>query len=565
MLSFVRNPSTFEGFYAWYQFFLFAVLFVFFAAYTRSQPVLWKYRLLRAVAAIQATYLLVGFLSRRRPITAGFVNPDYFGSFLLVGFSICVSLALFRSNRAERLVGFLGAFFFYYGITQTWSRGATVAAFLIATLAIVRCARQASISLLATATILAVLLVVGAAISPSLVRKFTDVTGKTDPYNYMRPKIWGETLRLIGDNPFLGVGLGQFFHVSRRYAPALEGSLARYLKRPAIGHSEYLQHAGETGVPATVLLVTLLGYLIWSAFERAKTSSSDGRGIQEAAILTATGLTAHALVDNNWVVPVVAAGVVVFSLADVLPAADSTPNIVLTRTTKLLLGILLLVLYAHSTVIPSVGLWFNQSGYRAFAEGDLDTAEKNYRIAAAILPPHAPLLDETGMLYLSRYERTQDRRWLTTAEDFFGRAINANPNAEEPLRHMERAFILSLTGNADVDRAVHPQIAAIDRELLRVDPFNPFVRKNLAEALYRDGHPQEAEQELERALSYEPNYVAGYLTIARWESETGNIERANRYRQTASAILTKYQDFKSDEPYELMLLGRSDLGVIRSQ
>src|SRR5439155_15779259 len=37
MMSFLRNPSTFEGFYLWYQFVLFAVMFVLLAAQMRSQ------------------------------------------------------------------------------------------------------------------------------------------------------------------------------------------------------------------------------------------------------------------------------------------------------------------------------------------------------------------------------------------------------------------------------------------------------------------------------------------------------------------------------------------------
>src|ERR1051325_8169718 len=36
-LSFLRNPSTFEGFYTWYQFVLFAALFIVLSGYASSQ------------------------------------------------------------------------------------------------------------------------------------------------------------------------------------------------------------------------------------------------------------------------------------------------------------------------------------------------------------------------------------------------------------------------------------------------------------------------------------------------------------------------------------------------
>src|SRR5215475_15087515 len=94
MLSFLQYPSTFERFYLWYQTLLFGVLLVVFSAYARTQTPGWKLRILYIVAGIQAVFIL---------IRMSFVNPDYFGSYLLVGFSICISLALFRTARWERV------------------------------------------------------------------------------------------------------------------------------------------------------------------------------------------------------------------------------------------------------------------------------------------------------------------------------------------------------------------------------------------------------------------------------------------------------------------------------
>src|SRR5262245_42142217 len=58
MMSFLRNASAFEGFYLWYQFVLFAAMFVLFAAHTRSQSFAWKHRLLWLVVTIQSVYLI---------------------------------------------------------------------------------------------------------------------------------------------------------------------------------------------------------------------------------------------------------------------------------------------------------------------------------------------------------------------------------------------------------------------------------------------------------------------------------------------------------------------------
>ena len=123
---------------------------------------------------------------------------------------------------------------------------------------------------------------------------------------------------------------------------------------------------------------------------------------------------------------------------------------------------------------------------------------------------------------------------------------------------MQNALILSLTGDDQMDSPVHPQIAAADREILRVDPFDPFTRKNLAEALYRDGRPEDAKNQLQQALDYEPNYIPAYLTMAKWDTEAGNWEKAAQYRQKAFEISRKYRDLKIAAPYELLLLGQPD-------
>jgi O-antigen ligase len=560
MLSFLRNASFDEGFYFWYQFVLFALMFVVLAAQARNRSGSWKQRLLWIVASIQAVYLVAALVLEGRPIKGGFVNPNYFASFLLVGFSIGLAMTAFETHALKRALGFAASLFFFYGITQASSRGATLAALAVAVVAVVRFATRFSISRSWAAVILGALVVGGALVSPSLVRKFAD-RGQSDPYNYMRPQIWLGDLRLIADHPFFGVGLGQFLYVSRRYTAPLEGGLARYVTRPGIAHSEYLQYAAETGIPATLLIIGLSGYLIGLAIRRSRTVPPECRSTQEAAILVATGLSIHALVDNNWTVPVMAAGLSVFAMADVLPDREWKIDRAWTPFAKAVAAIVLVVVYAHSTLAPAAGLWFGVSGADAFVARDLKKAETDYRTATAILPSHPILLDNTGSLYMALYAQSPKTEWLDLAEEFFSRSIKANPDNEEPQRHLESVLIQRLNGT-EADSAIHPRIAAIDREMLRVDPFNPFTRRNLAEALYRSGRSQEAEQELRHALEVEPNYVPGYLTLARWESERGNRQHAEQYEKQAMDILAKYKDVKNVEPYEALLLGR-DPGLRR--
>jgi tetratricopeptide (TPR) repeat protein len=338
------------------------------------------------------------------------------------------------------------------------------------------------------------------------------------------------------------------------------------LKRPGIAHSEYLQYGAEIGLPATLLLFTLAGYLVFLAVRRSRTCAVEMRFIQEAAILVAAGLAAHALIDNNWTIPVMAAGLVVFSLADCLPMRPWNYGFYLpTRTVTagaLMIGI---GLYLHSTLIPAVGLYFNEAGHNAYEKRDLTTAESAHRIAVSIVPDQTVFLDNTGLLYLEMYSMSRDKKFLDLAEFYLVRAMQSNLNADDPRRHMETLLINRLTGREKADLRTHRRIAEADRELLRVDPFNPFVRKNLAEALHTAGLRDEAERELILSTEVEPNYVPAYLRLADWSDEKGNTDEAAVYRKKATSVAETYQHVSLIEPYELMLLGRSDAQLNNGQ
>ena len=555
-ISIQLNPgSRFDGSYSWNQHLLFGAAFVAMAAFHRYRTASWKRTILWSVVGIDLIYTAVDLFIGRRPLIGPFVNPNYFASFLLVGFSAAIAVALFESERVQRIAAASCAVFLYYGMTQAWSRGATLAAAGVAVLGIVRFSRERGIGRKKIAVIIGLVLIAGAVASPVLIRKFLD-RGQVDPYNYERPQIWLSDLRIIAAHPILGVGLGEFFHVSKQFSPPVEGTVARYLKRPAIAHSEYLQYAAESGIPAAILLFALAGYLVAQAFQRARTCDSTQRVFQEAAILTAVGLGLHALVDNNWTVPGMAAGLVVFSLADVLPMERWNFTIPRSPRIRVLFGAGLVLVLRNAIIVPGLALYFNESGHAAFDGGQIDKAESLERLAAAIAPDHDVFLDNAGSVYFEMYLRSRDKRWLNYGEVLFRKAMLANPNSEGPGRHLETLLIQRLTGYPERDHAIHLQIVAVDRAILKVDPFNPFVRKNLAEALYNSGSRDEAERELNYAIKLEPNYVPAYLRISDWYRDSGNLSASESYQQKAIAVVVRYQNLKTSEPYETLLLGR---------
>ena len=284
--------SHFEGMYLWCRYVLFGSMFLALAHYSRYQSAAWKGLLLGSVVAVGAIHLIPDLLTSHERI-AGFSrnNADYFATYLLIGVAASLAVVVFGTERKFRITALVSAALLAFGIAQTDSRAATLATGALAVVTAVRAGNRIPRRMWLLIG-LAALVVVGIS-SPRLITKFLS-HGQGDPYNYARPLIWMSSLRIVGEHPILGTGFGQFVHVSKRFAFPMEGQVARYMVRLGMAHSEYLQHAAELGIPAAVLLFSLLGYLLHLAWKRAPMAWPDYRCFQEAGLLTAAGIGAHA-------------------------------------------------------------------------------------------------------------------------------------------------------------------------------------------------------------------------------------------------------------------------------
>ncbi|HYR84157.1 MAG TPA: O-antigen ligase family protein [Terriglobia bacterium] len=560
--AFRIQGSHFEGLFLWYRLAFFIGGFLTLANYSRYQPARWKGLLLGIVVAGNIVYLIPDLLTNRRPVTSFSYNPNYFATFMVIGVAASLAVAVFGTRPAWRIAAGASAALLLFGTIQTNSRGGVLAAGLVVLIVAIRGGSRIPRPVWMFIALVGLVTIVVA--SPYLINKFTD-RGEGDPYNYARTTIWMDALKVIAQSPTFGVGFGQFINVSKRFAFPVQGAVARYLKRAGIAHSEYLQYFAEIGIPATLLLLSLFGYLIFLAWKRAKTAWPECRCFQEAAILVTAGLAAHALVDNCWTVPVMSSGLVVLSLSDLLPLQEaSNAGAGFSRTHRLMparagaYSLVLLAVYLHSTVFPAIGLYYNDIGHKAFEKGDIETAERNHLRAVAIRPDQPVFLDNLGMVYLQRSADTKTRDDLPAAAKYFARAIASDPLAINPYIHMETVLIRSFTGNPAQDREVHQLIIENDTKLLEVDPFVPFPRKNLAIAYFELGQHERAFEELHKAIEYEPNYVPAYLQFSAWYRQLGNMHESERYQNQALEIVQKYRNFRPTEAYEGILLGRPE-------
>jgi tetratricopeptide (TPR) repeat protein len=364
------------------------------------------------------------------------------------------------------------------------------------------------------------------------------------------------TLSMIGEYPAMGVGLGHFSYVAKQFTPAVDTTIGHYRRFANIAHSEYLQYAAEIGVPGALVLFGIGGYLLMLCWRRANKTSTDNLIVQESALLAATGLCIHALVDNNWTVPVLAVGLAVISQADLLPYSDGPAAQRLSAGWRRALAIFLLAIWMDAALIPSIGLSFNEAGHQAHKSDDFKGAELNHRLALAIIPRHPVLIDNLGTVYFDEYLRTKEPEYLNRAEILFLQSMEENPHFDVPAGHLETSLVFRLTDNPGNDQVIHRRIVETDQHLLRANPFNPFIRKNLAEAFYNLGDADRAREELLKAVELEPNYVPGYIRLAEWYEEVGEMEQGARYRDQASQVHTFYKDTKAEDPFDNLLLGR---------
>jgi len=558
----LRSGSHFEGTYVFYQNALFFAAFVSLASFTRTRNSQWRSAVLGIVVLIGLLHLaaawVLNWTGDPGPLIGTFVNQNYFASYLLVGFSVCVAAALSSSPMSVRIISASAGLILLVGIGQTASRGAFLLVLALLAVAFYRNAKRHRIALWRIALVAILLIVITAAANPSLIQKFSD-RGERNPYNYERVEIWMKSLSMIASYPALGVGVGRFMYISKLFTPAVDGTIGRYQKWANIAHSEYLQYTAELGIPIAMLMLLIGGYLFSLAWKRANSISSDSRIAQEAALLVAVGLGTHALVDNNWTVPVVAAGLAVISLADILPYRPWPLLIEWTPVKKAALVLFVAAVFVQAVTIPFLGLYSNEMGHQAYIAGDLQRAEEMHRLGLGFVPDHPVMLDNLGLVYLDMFNSNHRTEYLDRAESRFMDSLAANPSFDRSAGHLENVLFRRLTGDAVRDKPVHRLIVSTDRKRIQHTPFNPFIRKNLAEALYNLGEKQQAIEELLKAVELEPNYVTAYQQLGQWLDGAGRPAEAAEYRRKANDIVTHYKNHATDtvdDTYDAILLGR---------
>src|SRR5438093_3029390 len=124
----LQTGSHFEGTFVFYRDALFFAAFVSLARLSPQRPPAWKTAVLTFVVLVDLAYLAAAIIAGNRPLIGPFVNPNCFASFLLVGLAVCAVSVFFAHSVWVRMGAAIAGLLLFYGIGQTSSRGATLAA-----------------------------------------------------------------------------------------------------------------------------------------------------------------------------------------------------------------------------------------------------------------------------------------------------------------------------------------------------------------------------------------------------------------------------------------------------
>lgn len=327
-----------------------------------------------------------------------------------------------------------------------------------------------------------------------------DKTLSTQARLYM----YRNTIGMIRDNFFGGVGFGNFMYVYPRYRDRGEWALSGLNTRVEQAHSEYLQIFSEVGLfgfLAFLWILTRIGRMIWETVRRFDLNPSSVKGL--AMSLGIVGTLIQSLFDFNLQNP--ASGITFWMVAGFLELIyrsmkksqgipQPKPFSIPVRSKKLRgIGSLMIVISLATglfySVKPLIGDYYLRQGRIYSHVMDWKMAffsfEKGSRFSPYNFDIHFHLGQTCDML--KQYEQ---------AVGYYRRAIELHPNFIEARNNLG---------------AVHIRLGAIDEAIdefkgsIEINPYHPGLHNNLGYLYGKRNLIKQALMAYHKALELDPD------------------------------------------------------------
>lgn len=234
-------------------------------------------------------------------LAGGAGDPNYTAAQLVPAAALAIGLLPGVRDPLARL-GLVGALVaLLAGLIATQSRGGLIAAAVAAVVAVLLAGPFRGRALAAVGLSILVCGLVFSA-SPAAVERITDFeAGGTG-----REELWLVGWRVVADHPLVGVGLGGFQEAAPGYVrePGALEWVNLIAEDPHVAHNIVLQSAAELGIPATALLLLVMGICVHAGLVAARRFEAGGRRalgiLARAGVVASIGtLTASMFISNG--------------------------------------------------------------------------------------------------------------------------------------------------------------------------------------------------------------------------------------------------------------------------
>ncbi|PKQ17172.1 MAG: hypothetical protein CVT67_01655 [Actinobacteria bacterium HGW-Actinobacteria-7] len=470
-------------------------------------------------------------------------NPDLLAGFLMFSVFISLGLALAEEKLVLRGVYWFGFLLNMWCTVVAFSRSAWVGGLagmvIIVVFAVYQRASWKTEDWVFSGATAAV---AGAAIIKSLSnpnevmnfgRRFASILQFDQGSSKTRFEIWSAAWRATKARPLFGFGADTFRLVFPRYKPIQYVADAGYLSVADNVHNYPLQLMAGIGIPGMALLYGIFGwaaarsfpavfnrdggpnrvvlagfwtacaaYLVHLMFGLSVTGTSFLLWVCMAIVLAPTAVT-HEVKAPRWGIPL-AVGLVVLSLFGV------AYQVVYMRADNYYLRARIAAQGAERTALAQKAVELNPYNDMYRAEVGLAYTDELFSAVDAARQGQGVTMDQAKLLF-------------DKAEASLRSTIDFVPNEYDNYVFITNLYTLA---GAVFDPTYYDKAVEYGRLGVKIEPYGPAIRYQLARALIETGKSEEAIQHLAFASRMDPNYPDVVLLLANTYQGLGQTDKA---------------------------------------
>lgn len=466
-----------------------------------------------------------------------FINENIGAGFL----GMALLWGALRKLHRQPMPGWcLGLLFLGWAITQ--SRGAFVAMVAVIFLYLLLHMREIEERLSGWKArewvLFGVSVVLALACSSYTIKKLFDAL-EVDPRALNRWELWQSGFDMAMSQPLLGFGPGTFPDVFPAYQPA-----AFWNAFVPAAHNEYLQTTIECGLPALLLTVLFLWYILRETGSRVLRTSTFKEAAQEDlvseyAFYLVLLEAIHNTVDftfHEWSHRLVLLGFVTYALSRKKMAGDVEVTLNLSRRAYLA-GATLLALFVLWTLgfggyKDYMAKLYSFNATNLYEQGNLDLAEAFGNRSLGLRADYMKPWNLLGAVEDVRGERASNSRerkkHLELAAQYFTKAAGLSPYSLEPIENQVR--LMMVQGRLE-------DALELQDELVEKAPAYPPAYIQRGDILMKLGRAQDAIASAQKAVDLDQYFIPGQLLKANAMEAIGKKKDAIQVYKTIEEIL----------------------------